>query len=132
MKRFFFRKTQRLVSNEQFRSVLAFKCWVQNDLCRMYVRPNTCGYPRMGISVSKSCGNAVLRNRLKRSAREIFRLKQHDIEQNFDYLLIFSHKMSKNKSKDFAQKLVQWGPERVNAAFVDLVSRTTAKAKNRR
>lgn len=85
----------------------------------------------MGISVSKSCGNAVLRNRLKRSIREVFRLKQHDIAQDFDYLLILSHKMSKNKDKDFAQKLIQWSPEQISAAFVDLVTKATTKAGHR-
>jgi ribonuclease P protein component len=51
---------------------------------------NTCGRPRLGVSVDRSCGSSVARNRLKRLAREVFRRQQHDIATDFDYLLIFS------------------------------------------
>jgi len=37
--------------------------WVRNDL----------GHPRLGITASRKVGNAVVRNRLKRRTREIFR-----------------------------------------------------------
>jgi len=98
LKRYLFRKRQRLVTNEQFRAVLARKCSVRNDLFRLYMAKNTCGRPRLGVSAGRSCGSSVTRNRLKRLAREVFRHQQHDIPAGFDYLLIFSRKMSK-KSK---------------------------------
>jgi len=35
--------------------------------------PNALGYPRLGITVTRKVGPAVVRNRLKRRAREIYR-----------------------------------------------------------
>jgi len=131
LERFFFRKTQRLTSNDQFRSVLSFKCWSENDLGRLYVRPNSDDGPRIGISVSKSCGNAVFRNRVKRFVREIFRLNQREIRQEFDYLLIFSHKMSKKRGEDMSERLSGVGADGKKELFFELVSRATSKADRR-
>jgi ribonuclease P protein component len=39
----------------------------------LHFRPNQCGHPRLGVTVSRKVGGAVLRHRLKRWTRESFR-----------------------------------------------------------
>ncbi len=95
--RFSFPKKKRLVSNRQFKAVLSRGLRLSlgllpesNGLLTLYMAENNCGYPRLGISVKKSCGNAVVRNRLKRLLREAFRQSQDRIPAGFDYLLMIS------------------------------------------
>ena len=88
MKRFSFPKKKRLVSNRQFKAVLARGRRLSNGLLTLYMAENDCGYPRLGVSVGKSHGNAVVRNRLKRLLREAFRQSQEQIPAGFDYLLM--------------------------------------------
>ena len=87
---FSFPKEKRLVNNRQFKAVLARGLRLSNGLLTLYMAENDCGYPRLGVSVSKSCGNAVVRNRLKRLLREAFRQSQDRIPAGFDYLLMIS------------------------------------------
>ena len=95
MARFLFRQSQKIKSQAEFREVMRYKLFVQKGFMRLYMAPNTAGLSRLGVSISRTCGKAHLRNRLKRLAREAFRLSQHDIAADFDYVLIFTPKMSK-------------------------------------
>ncbi len=96
MNRLYFRKSQRVVSEADFSRVLSHKCFVCSRMLRLYAAPNGFDIPRFGVSASKSCGKkAVLRNRLKRLAREAFRLRQNEIPAGYDYILIFTQKMPK-------------------------------------
>ena len=122
MKRFLFRKNQRLRSNEQFKAVLKRKCSAGNALVKLYIAANTCGYPRLGLSVSKVCGNSVTRNRLKRLTREVFRLEQHNIPSSYDYLLIFSPKMSKKAKLDELMRARSAAFEQIRVSFLELVT----------
>ena len=108
MKRFSFQKSKRLVTNEQFKAVLACKRCVSDELLILYVAENNSGCRRLGISVGKTCGNAVMRNRIKRLLREAFRQSRELLPDGVDYLVMISPKLLKklDKSAD-AKKLVK-------------------------
>ena len=111
MKRFSFPKKKRLVSNRQFKAVLARGRRLSNGLLTLYMAENDCGYPRLGVSVGKSCGNAVVRNRLKRLLREAFRQSQEQIPAGFDYLLMIHPVREK---RNLSRGKPQW-PNKSNA-----------------
>ena len=98
VERLFFRKSQRITSEEDFSRVLSYKCFACKRMLRLYTAPNGLQLSRFGVSVSTSCGGAVVRNRLKRLGREVFRLHQHEIPAGFDYILIFTAKKPKIKA----------------------------------
>jgi len=44
--------------------------------------------PRLGLAVPKAVGPAVVRNRMKRRLREIFRARSEQLPQDYDYVLV--------------------------------------------
>jgi ribonuclease P protein component len=119
LKRFSFPKKKRLLSNRQFKSVLANGRRLGNGILTLYIAKNDFGYPRLGVSVGKSCGGAVVRNRLKRLLRETFRQSQDVIPPGFDYLLMISPQWLKKTGTETAQKLPTF--EQVKSSFLALV-----------
>ncbi len=47
----------------------------------VYWRPNQLAHPRLGIAISRKCTrSAVIRNRIKRVVREVFRLRREGLD----------------------------------------------------
>jgi len=131
MKRYSFGKNLRLKTNEQFKAVLRHKCSAGNGLVKVYVAGNNCEHPRLGVSVSKKYGPAVIRNRIKRLSREVFRLQQYNIAANYDYLLIFSSKMTKKTKSDDRNLQAGVTLEELTEMFLELSEKALAKLKVR-
>jgi ribonuclease P protein component len=125
MKHLRFSKRQRLLTNCQFKTVLSHRNRRGNRLLTVYTAPNSLEYTRLGVSVGRSCGNAVARNRLKRLIRETFRQSQHVHTPGHDYVVMVSSQWSKKTKKlNQAHLAKKMGIDEVKQAFTDL-----AKAK---
>ena len=92
-----FPKKARLLNNEQFRRVLKKRVYAADGLLSIFAAENGTEISRIGISVSRSAGKAVLRNRLKRLIREAWRLNQDKIPAGCDYLVMMSSRFLKSK-----------------------------------
>jgi len=57
--------------------------------------PNALGRTRLGITVSKKVGNAVVRARVRRHLRELFRTRSSELPRGIDLVLV-----ARNSAKD--------------------------------
>ena len=54
----------------------------------LYCRKTTRGENRLGITVSKKLGHAVVRNRVRRRLREIYRLHESEFTPGWDIVVV--------------------------------------------
>ena len=100
MKEFSLPKCQKVKSNNRFKAILDRNLRFSNELVILYMAENNCDYPRLAVSVGKKIAGAVERNRLKRLVREVFRQQKPDLLTGFDYLVMFSPKLSRKGDSD--------------------------------
>ena len=78
----------RLRKRADFARVYARRCSVSDALLLIFVDANGLEHPRIGLSVSRKVGGAVVRNRWKRLLREAFRLSQTELPPGLDIIAI--------------------------------------------
>ena len=59
-----------------------------NAFLVLYARKNHTPYNRVGITVSKKLGVAVIRNRVRRRLREVYRLNEEQFASGWDIVVV--------------------------------------------
>ena len=59
-----------------------------NGYLVLYARPNRSATNRVGITVSKKLGHAVVRNRVRRRLREVYRLNEDRFAPGWDIVVV--------------------------------------------
>lgn len=87
MKKYGFSKSARLLKTAEFDRVFKRRCAVSDNHFVLHAALGLSEEPRLGLVVSRKCGNAVARNRWKRALREAFRLIRGDLPA-FDFAVV--------------------------------------------
>jgi ribonuclease P protein component len=79
-----FPRSHRLGGQREFAEVFDARVRVSRGFLTVFAKPNGKKHNRLGLSVSRKIGSAVLRNRIKRLLREAYRLTRHELPSGYD------------------------------------------------
>ncbi len=99
-------KTYRLKEKKDFRRIYQKGNTINTPYFVLYYRTNKNEETRIGFSVSKKNGNAVVRNRLKRRFREACRVLLKGFPQGFDYILIVRNSAKRASYAQLLEKIL--------------------------
>lgn len=82
-----FPRRLRICGSSDYRAIYGDGQKIQSHRFVLFVRRNDLGHPRLGITVSRKVGKAVVRNRIKRLFREVFRRAQSEVPDSVDVVV---------------------------------------------
>ena len=101
-------KSERLLRRSDFDKVLSLGQRRRvNRSFILYTLPNGLDRKRLGIIASKKIGNAVIRNRVKRKIREVYRRHKCQIKPAMDIVVISGKDLLSLPNSIFEKKLIE-------------------------
>ena len=86
-----FTKADRILKRHEFIALAKSGRRIQNEFFIAVFSPSRHGHSRLGVTVTKKVGRAVIRNRVKRLVREFFRLNRQFLSGEWDINIIAKH-----------------------------------------
>jgi ribonuclease P protein component len=83
-----FPRKHRIVLRRDFQRAYQRRASAADQRLLVFGHPNGLEHPRLGLSVSRKVGGAVMRNRWKRAIREAFRLTRASLPAGVDLVVI--------------------------------------------
>ena len=72
----------------------------------IFVLPNDLDYNRIGITVSKKIGNAVIRNKVRRRIREVVRLNTSALGKGLDIAIVAKREITRVKYAEICKSFL--------------------------
>lgn len=89
------KKIYRVKKSQEFEKIIKNKRFFADPSIVLYVKKREGEYARIGITVKKKIGNAVIRNKVKRQVRMMVQ-EIYDFDENFDSIILIKEKYVKN------------------------------------
>ena len=99
------RKELRVKKSQEFSEIMNYKRYYNSDVMTLYVKPKKEEKNRVGLSVGKKIGNAVVRNKVKRQVRMMVQ-ETYTFEENFDTIILIRKKFTE-ESYDSNKKVLE-------------------------
>ena len=95
----------KIKTSRDFRSIFTEGTKTHSENFILYVKPNSLGFPRLGVSVGKKASaSSVRRNRMKRVLREVFRGNKLAFTSN-DVVFVIKNDVSDRKFSDIYSEI---------------------------
>ncbi|TLX46033.1 ribonuclease P protein component [Pseudoalteromonas phenolica] len=105
MESFSFGRELRLLTPSHYSRIFNEPARAATPFFTLLAKPNEADQPRLGLTVAKKrCKLAVQRNRIKRLARESFRLNQHKLD-NIDIVLMVKSGVDEQSNEELTKQL---------------------------
>ena len=102
-----FPHTSRLGTRREFLQVYERGHRVASNSFVLFGLESAVPHSRLGITVTRKCGNAVVRNRMKRLLREVFRRHQETLVPPMDLVVNARAGLEKAKLPDLERELLR-------------------------
>lgn len=103
------KKEFRVKDTREFGAIIGRKRFYTSPSFTIYVKEKALDHPRIGISVGKKIGNAVMRNKVKRQVRSMVR-EIYTFEENYDTIILVRvkyHQENYGNNKKMLESLVK-------------------------
>jgi ribonuclease P protein component len=100
------RPSERLRHPREFQHVFRYGKKLVTPTFILHILPTSASCSRLGMAVSKRVGNAVVRNRVKRALRELFRQHKAIFQPTCDVVFVARHRTAEASLEELTQQFL--------------------------